>query len=84
MSRALWKAPFIPIRLPKLTTSEPIKTDARSTLITPAFVGRKFLIHNGKIHVPVTITEQMISHKLGEFARTRKPFSYKKKEQKGR
>ncbi|KAJ3088537.1 mitochondrial ribosomal small subunit component [Quaeritorhiza haematococci] len=78
MPRAAWKGPFmIPFQLPS-NPKEPIKTMARACTVIPAFVGRKFLVHNGKDYLPVIITEQMVNHKLGEFAPTRKPFSYKK------
>lgn len=55
----------------------PIKTQARSATILPNFVGLKFQVHNGKIYNDVTITEDMVGHKLGEFSPTRKKFSYK-------
>jgi small subunit ribosomal protein S19 len=49
-----------------------IKTWARSSTITPDFLGRTIAVHNGKVHVPVFITENMVGHKLGEFSPTRK------------
>ncbi|KAF5851316.1 hypothetical protein GGP41_004121 [Bipolaris sorokiniana] len=55
----------------------PIKTQARSATILPNFVGLKFQIHNGKSYLDITITEDMVGHKLGEFAPTRKQFMYK-------
>ncbi|KAI8941384.1 hypothetical protein NX059_002607 [Plenodomus lindquistii] len=55
----------------------PIKTQARSATILPTFVGFKFQIHNGKNYMDLTITEDMVGHKLGEFAPTRKQFTYK-------
>ena len=60
-----------------LKNNAPIRTNARSCTILPNFVGLKFLVHNGKFHLPVTITEEMVGHKLGEFAPTRKRFSYR-------
>lgn len=72
-----------------LKNNTPIRTNARSCTILPNFVGYvarlsaqlthrlKFLVHNGKHHIPVTITEEMVGHKLGEFASTRKRFSYR-------
>jgi small subunit ribosomal protein S19 len=51
--------------------SEPIKTWARACTIVPEFVGTTFLVHNGKLHMKVFITEDMVGHKLGEFAPTR-------------
>ncbi len=50
---------------------EPIKTWARACTIVPEFVGRTFLVHNGKTHERVFVTEDMVGHKLGEFAPTR-------------
>lgn len=49
-----------------------IKTWARSSTITPEMVGVTFGVHNGKIHIPVTVIENMVGHKLGEFSQTRK------------
>lgn len=69
-----------------LKNNTPIRTNARSCTILPNFVGYaahalltrlKFLVHNGKHHLPVNITEEMVGHKLGEFAPTRKRFSYR-------
>jgi len=57
--------------------SIPIRTGARACTILPAFVGLKFAVHNGKDYLTVNITEEMVGHKLGEFAPTRKRFSYK-------
>jgi small subunit ribosomal protein S19 len=50
---------------------EPIKTWARSCTIVPEFVGHTFMVHNGKQHVKVYVTEDMVGHKLGEFVLTR-------------
>jgi small subunit ribosomal protein S19 len=78
MSRSLKKGPFIDFKLAKkvsLLGSEDrtiIKTWARSSTISPDFVGRTIAVHNGKVHVPVFITENMVGHKLGEFSPTRK------------
>ncbi|KXH36589.1 37S ribosomal protein S19 [Colletotrichum nymphaeae SA-01] len=52
----------------------PIRTQARSATILPNFVGLKFQVYNGKAYIDVTITEDMVGHKLGEFSPTRKPF----------
>jgi small subunit ribosomal protein S19 len=49
-----------------------VKTWARSSSIPPEFVGKTIAVHNGKVHVPVFVTENMVGHKLGEFAPTRK------------
>ncbi len=78
MSRSVKKGPFVN---PKLYVkvqrqqaegiSEPIRTWARSCTIVPEFVGVTFMVHNGKTHVKVFVTEDMVGHKLGEFAPTR-------------
>lgn len=78
MSRSLKKGPFIDFKLAKkISALGPddrtiIKTWARASSIAPEFVGRTIAIHNGKVHVPVFITENMVGHKLGEFSPTRK------------
>lgn len=78
MSRSLKKGPFIDPKLLKklaaLATDDRsvIKTWSRSSTISPEMVGRNFAVHNGKVHVPVFVTENMVGHKLGEFAPTRK------------
>lgn len=78
MSRSLKKGPFVDPKLAKkvaaLSTDDRsvIKTWARSSTIPPEFVGRTFAVHNGKVHVPVFVTENMVGHKLGEFSPTRK------------
>ena len=77
MSRSLKKGPFIDPKLAKkvaaLGTDDRtiIKTWARASTISPDFVGRTIAVHNGKVHVPVFVTENMVGHKLGEFAQTR-------------
>ncbi len=78
MSRSLKKGPFVDFKLAKkiaaLGNEERtiIKTWARASVISPDFVGRTVAVHNGKVHVPVFITENMVGHKLGEFSPTRK------------
>ena len=78
MSRSLKKGPYIDVKLAakvaKLDTSDRtvIKTWARSSTITPDMVGRTIAVHNGRVHVPVLISENMVGHKLGEFSPTRK------------
>jgi len=78
MSRSLKKGPFIDPKLVKKVAALSaddrtiIKTWARASTIAPDFVGRTFAVHNGKVHVPVFVTENMVGHKLGEFAPTRK------------
>ena len=77
MSRSLKKGPFIDPKLAKKLDAlgkedrTIVKTWARSSTIAPEFVGRTVAVHNGKVHVPVFITENMVGHKLGEFAITR-------------
>lgn len=56
----------------KVTDKVVIKTWSRDCTITPAMVGFTFGVHNGKTHLPVIVTEEMVGHKLGEFALTRK------------
>jgi len=78
MSRSLKKGPYIdPKLLKKIENVKPgdkiiIKTWARSSSISPKMVGYTFGVHNGKIHIPVFITEEMVGHKLGEFSLTKK------------
>jgi small subunit ribosomal protein S19 len=78
MSRSLKKGPFTePKLLAKVAKVKPgekkvIKTWYRSSTITPVMVGHTFGVHNGRIHVPVFVIENMVGHKLGEFAPTRK------------
>ena len=78
MGRSLKKGPFVDVKLfhkvEKQEASglkEPIKTWARSCTIVPEFVGYTFMVHNGKTHMKVFVTEEMVGHKLGEFAPTR-------------
>ena len=78
MPRSIKKGPFIDHHLLKKVESavssnnrKPIKTWSRRSTILPNFIGLTIAIHNGKQHVPVLITENMIGHKLGEFALTR-------------
>jgi small subunit ribosomal protein S19 len=78
MSRSLKKGPFIDFKLArKVAALGPddrtvIKTWARASTISPDMVGRTIAVHNGRMHVPVYISENMVGHKLGEFAPTRK------------
>ena len=78
MPRSLKKGPFIDLHfIKKVETAlekndrRPIKTWSRRSMITPDMVGLTIAVHNGKIHVPVIVTEEMIGHKLGEFSLTR-------------
>jgi small subunit ribosomal protein S19 len=76
MSRSLKKGPFIDERLMKKVTNgkpgDKIKTWSRDSSISPEMVGFIFQVHNGRVHVDVYVTENMVGHKLGEFALTRK------------
>lgn len=60
-----------------LKSGTPIYTKSRACTVLPNFVGLKFMVHNGKDYLPVQIGEEMVGHKLGEFAPTRKMFSYR-------
>ena len=78
MARSLKKGPYVDEKLikkiKKLRAGDKtvIKTWARACTITPEMVGFTFGVHNGKIHIPVFVAEDMVGHKLGEFAPTRK------------
>ena len=78
MGRSLKKGPFINpklfMKVQKLDDrgeKAPIKTWARACTIVPEFVGHTFMVHNGKTHLKVFVTEDMVGHRLGEFAPTR-------------
>ncbi len=78
MSRSSKKGPFVDPKLffkvqkqSETGRSEPIKTWARSCTIVPEFVNVTFMVHDGRKHVKVNVTEDMVGHKLGEFAPTR-------------
>lgn len=74
MSRSLKKGPYVYYKLLiKVLAGKKvvIKTWSRASVIIPDFVGWTFAVHNGKQHIPVYITENMVGHKLGEFAPTR-------------
>jgi small subunit ribosomal protein S19 len=78
MSRSLKKGPFVDGHLLKKVETasagkdkRPIRTWSRRSTVVPDFIGLTIAVHNGKQHVPVYITEQMVGHKLGEFALTR-------------
>lgn len=77
MSRSLKKGPYIDekllIKVAKLNgDKKPIKTWARASMIAPEMIGHTFLVHNGKTHISVFVVEDMVGHRLGEFAPTRK------------
>lgn len=78
MSRSLKKGPYINLKLEKKVTAmnesrkkTVVKTWSRATMISPDFVGHTIAVHNGNKFIPVYITENMVGHKLGEFAPTR-------------
>jgi small subunit ribosomal protein S19 len=78
MPRSLKKGPFVDYKLQlkvevlnKANQKKVIKTWSRATTITPDFVGHTFAVHNGNKFIPVFVTENMVGHKLGEFAQTR-------------
>lgn len=77
MSRSLKKGPYVDERLQSKIMSlgsdkKILKTWARACSITPEMVGHTIAVHNGKDHIPVFVSEDMVGHKLGEFAPTRK------------
>ena len=78
MARSIKKGPFVDGHLLKkveaaraINDKKPIKTWSRRSTITPEFVGLTVAVHNGKQHIPVYVSENMVGHKLGEFAPTR-------------
>jgi len=74
MTRSLWKGPFSEI----FTQNQ--KIWSRRSVILPSFIGKQVMIHNGKSFITLKITDEMIGHKLGEFASTRKKAFHKKKQ----
>jgi small subunit ribosomal protein S19 len=78
MPRSLKKGPFVDLHLMKKVeaaassnSKRPIKTWSRRSMIVPEMVGMTIAVHNGKQHLPVLVNENMVGHKLGEFAMTR-------------
>ncbi|MBA4165688.1 MAG: 30S ribosomal protein S19 [Erythrobacter sp.] len=78
MARSVWKGPFVELSLLKKAesaqdsgASKPIKTWSRRSTILPQFVGLTFNVYNGQKFIPVSVSEEMVGHKLGEFAPTR-------------
>lgn len=78
MGRSVKKGPYVDEKLLKKVQKmvisgekRPIKTWARNSTIIPEMIGLTFAVHNGKKHIPVYVTENMVGHKLGEFAHTR-------------
>jgi small subunit ribosomal protein S19 len=78
MARSVWKGPFVELHLLKKAEDAqdkgaraPIKTWSRRSTILPQFVGLTFNVYNGQKFIPVSVNEEMVGHKLGEFAPTR-------------
>ncbi len=78
MARSLRKGPFVDehliqkvLKAQEINDRKPIKTWSRRSVIVPEMIGLTIAVHNGRAHVPVSINENMIGHKLGEFAGTR-------------
>lgn len=78
MSRSQKKGPFVDMKLfakvqkaMAADSKEPIKTWARACTIVPEFIGYTFMVHDGRKHIKLLVTEEMVGHKLGEFALTR-------------
>lgn len=74
MARSVWKGPFVELSLLKKVEAGgrgPIKTWSRRSTIMPQFVGHTFSVYNGRKFVPVSVSEEMVGMKLGEFAPTR-------------
>lgn len=78
MPRSIKKGPFVDSHLEEKVEAaaasknkKPIKTWSRRSMITPTMIGLTIAVHNGKVFVPVFVTENMVGHKLGEFAATR-------------
>jgi small subunit ribosomal protein S19 len=78
MARSVWKGPFVELSLLKkaeaaqdANSRAPIKTWSRRSTILPQFVGLTFGVYNGQKHIPVSVSEEMVGHKFGEFSPTR-------------
>ena len=83
MARSIWKGPFVEESVIKKVdkhktdpNKKPIKIWSRKSTIIPDFVGISFLIYNGKKFIPITVSEDMVGHKFGEFAPTRQFFGH--------
>jgi len=91
MTRSVKKGPFVAscvidkvMKMNSLSTRSSIKTWSRATAVVPIMIGHTFAVYNGQQHIPVFVTEDMIGHKLGEFAPTRRFRSHIKKDKKGK
>jgi len=82
MSRSKWKGPFLDFKNLKKNNRNNKNLISRNVEITPKFIGMTFKVHNGKDYLEITVTDEMIGHKFGEFAFTRGRFSFKKKKSK--
>jgi len=88
MNRVKWKGPYVNnnllknVKASELILKKNIKTISKNSLILPQFVGLTLQIYNGKTFIILTVINEMIGHKLGEFVSTRKQFFYKKKKNK--
>ena len=83
MARSVWKGPYVDEslinkvdKIKNESNRKPIKTWSRKSTILPDFIGVSFLIHNGKKFISITVSEDMVGHKLGEFAPTRQFFGH--------
>ena len=91
MARSIWKGPFVDGYLLKKAEAshtsgrhDLIRIWSRRSTILPQFVGLSFGVYNGQKHIPVTVTEEMVGHKLGEFSPTRTFRGHEKDDKKGR
>ena len=91
MPRSIKKGPFVDLHLIKkveqavaTNTKRPIKTWSRRSMVLPEMIGLTIAVHNGRQHVPILVTENMIGHKLGEFAPTRTYRGHIKEDKKSR
>lgn len=86
MGRSKWKGPYINPEFLKKTNAEKNQQKtliiSRNSKIVPRFLGLTFNVHNGKNYIELTVTEDMINHKFGEFSFTRAKFTFKKKNKK--
>lgn len=83
MSRSKWKGPIINSKTFKTDEKKPtFILSKRTCKITPKFLDKTFQVYNGKLYTEITITEEMISHNLGEFVFTRKKFTFPQKKAK--
>lgn len=84
MTRSLWKGPFsdISVSISNRNGTTPQKIWSRRSVILPQFIDKQFLVHNGKTFIPLKVTADMVGHKMGEFATTRKKAIHKVKTKK--